>query len=38
MKYETKNTKIENLINDDSESSSSDNGAESDSDNESYNE
>ena len=38
MKYETKNTKIENLINDDSESSSSDNEAESDSDNESYNE
>ena len=38
MKYEAKMTKIENLINDDLESSSSDNEAESDADKESYNE
>ena len=37
-KYETKKTKMENLINDDLESSSSDNETESDSDNESDNE
>ena len=37
-KYEIKKTKVENLINDDLESSSSDNETESDSDNESNNE
>ena len=37
-KYEIKNTKMENFIRDDSESSSSDNETESDSDNESDNE
>ena len=37
-KYEIKNTKMENFINDDSESSSSDNETESDADNESDNE
>ena len=37
-KYETKKTKMENLINDDLESSSSDSETESDSDNESGNE
>ena len=37
-KYEVKNTKMENLINDDLEPSSSDNETDSDSDNDTHNE